>query len=100
LGCTANSAPYFVTAVVGLDEVGKSDGFRVEKSFGEINLVSRNKLIKNVVVTDMAGRFVLNKNGNLDSSLAIDVNGLQKGVYLLVITCSDNTQTSIRVPVN
>jgi len=52
------------------------------------------------VVTDMAGRFVLNQNGNLESALAIDINGLQKGVYLLVITCSDNTQTSIRVPLN
>jgi hypothetical protein len=100
LSCTATSVPYFVTAVVGLDEVGSNGGFRVEKSFGEINLVSSNKLIKNVVVTDMAGRFVLNQNGNLESSLAIDINGLQKGVYLLVITCSDNTQTSIRVPLN
>jgi hypothetical protein len=94
-GCTDTSNCYYVTAV-GLNTLNSIDGVSVYPTIAsnEIN-IQLNKSYNQVQieVVDLTGRIVVLTNADGLTSIALDVNSLTNGSYLVRITADGITGT-------
>jgi hypothetical protein len=72
-------------------ESGMSLGIYPNPANDELNIVSGDKIIQAVDVYDMSGRLILSQNEIGETALTFNVNSLDKAMYILKITYTDNS---------
>ncbi len=98
LGCSATSGVYIVTGVgVGIEEIGNDSHYQIQRSSGQVNIISSTGIIDHVLINDLTGRYVTQESGNGSNTIALNIGTLQKGIYLLIVSDQKNAQSTIRI---
>lgn len=83
IGCQATSLPYIITGV-GLMEI---DGNTVTVVIADhtANISTDAKILTEIRLSDVQGKTVSVHRINHDNEASVDLNGLQSGVYMLIV---------------
>jgi hypothetical protein len=86
LGCSATSAPYFITTI-GVSELSDGSTLSVNQTAYSILVsLSGNNGIEQIRLIDLGGRVAYEASDVGNSSHEISVSGLNKGIYIVDVT--------------
>lgn len=82
-GEDANRFELHFLDVTAVQQPERAESLRVYQNNGTLNVITDKPVNADIILTNMLGQVVMRINGNGNDHSAIDVSGLQNGIYVL-----------------